>query len=58
MKKIISKWDHPEGWEPSYKKVIGQGKKPMMLRALKASVGSRLKNQKISLPRLTFMEDK
>jgi hypothetical protein len=53
-----SKWDHPDGWEPNYKKAPGQGKKPMMLRALKASVGARLKQQKISLPKLTFMEDK
>lgn len=58
MKKIISKWDHPDGWEPNYRKSPGQGKKPMMLRSLKASVGARLKQQKISLPKLTFMEDK
>ena len=58
MKKIMSKWDHPEGWEPSYKMAPGQGKKPMVLRALKASVGARHKTQKISLPKLTFMEDK
>ncbi|CAB5171138.1 hypothetical protein UFOVP155_69 [uncultured Caudovirales phage] len=58
MKKLTSKFNHPDGWEPSYKSAPGQGKKPMMMRALKASVGARLKHQKISLPRLTFMEDK
>jgi len=58
MKKLTSKFNHPDGWEPAYKKAPGQGKKPMILRALRASVGARLKQQQISLPKLTFMEDK
>jgi hypothetical protein len=58
MKKIVSKWDHPDGWEPHYKKAPGQGKKPAVWRSAQASVGARLKHQKISLPKLTFMEDK
>lgn len=53
-----SKWDHPDGFEPHYKKNPGQGKKPMMLRALKASVGARLKKQKITLPTIKALEDK
>lgn len=58
MKKLITKWDHPEGWEPTYKKAPGQGKKPMILRSLGSSVKARSKYQKVSLPKLTFMEDK
>jgi len=53
-----SKWDHPDGWEPNYKKNPGQGKKPMILRAAKASLGARAKKMKVTLPTIKSMEPK
>jgi hypothetical protein len=58
MKKIVSKWDHPDGWEPHYKKAPGQGKKPMVWRSAQAQQVVRSKTIKITLPTIKFMEDK
>jgi hypothetical protein len=44
--------------EPIYAKAPGRGKKPMILRAAKASMGIRSKNMKITLPTLKSMEEK
>lgn len=57
-KKMTSKWDHPDGWEPNYKKAPGQGKKPMILRAAKASLGARAKKMKVTLPTIKSLEPK
>lgn len=53
-----SKWTHPEGFEPNYKKAPGQGKKPMIFRAAKASLGARSKRMKVTLPTIKAMEEK
>jgi hypothetical protein len=58
MKKIVSKWDHPDGWEPHYKKSPGQGKKPAVWRSAQAQQVMRSKTMKVTLPTIKFMEDK
>lgn len=44
--------------EPIYAKAPGRGKKPMILRAAKASLGIRSKNMKITLPKVSIQEEK
>jgi hypothetical protein len=53
-----SKWDHPDGWEPHYKKAPGQGKKPAVWRAAKAQQGIRAKTMKVTLPIIKSLEPK
>jgi hypothetical protein len=44
--------------EPIYAKAPGQGKKPMIMRALAQSVGRRAQTVKVTLPTLKSMEEK
>jgi hypothetical protein len=55
---MTSKWDHPDGWEPNYKKNPGQGKKPSIWRAAKAQQGIRAKTMKVTLPTIKSLEPK
>jgi hypothetical protein len=44
--------------KPVYKSNPGQGKKPMIMRALAQSVGRRAQTVKVTLPTLKSMEEK
>ena len=44
--------------KPVYKSNPGQGKKPMIMRALAQSVGRRARTVKITLPKVSIQEEK
>lgn len=44
--------------EPIYAKAPGQGKKPMIMRALAQSVGRRAQTVKVTLPKVSIQEEK
>jgi len=44
--------------QPIYKKNPGNGKKPMVLRALAQSVGRRAQTVKVTLPTIKALEEK
>jgi hypothetical protein len=53
----MRKWGHPEGFDPNHKPDTDKNK-PKLHRAVRAAMGIRSKNMKVTLPAIKCLEQK